>query len=137
LRASFIVSALRAQKPQKVITIMCEQLTILARYTAACYVAQCEHTTIHLCWEHLSVHLCPLDFLTLTHTVADVCARQSASNGKMRLGIGTLTLELLPDDYHPMIALMQRAAVQLQSMSAPLLESGKQRFLLSAGQCLN
>ena len=128
---------IRARSPEKVITTMCTQLTILARHTAACYVAQCEHSTIHLCWEHVSIHLRPLDFLALTHSITELCARQPDHTGKMRLGIGALTLELLPDDYQPMSALMRQVAAQLtpatqlQPLSMPFHEPSKVSFLLN------
>ncbi|MCX6045537.1 MAG: hypothetical protein NT075_10515 [Chloroflexi bacterium] len=85
----------------------------------------------------MSLHLQPTDFLGLTDTISAVLANQLDVNGKLRLGIGRMTLELLPDDYRPLGNLMGHAAAQLPFTPVPLLEPGFQPLLLNTKQCLN
>lgn len=114
---------------------MCEQYVVLAKHTTACYIAQCEHGTLHLCWDHVSVHLRPPAFLALTQTITHLTPTQP--NHKLRLGIGRLTLELLPDDYQPLIALMRCVAAKLLSGSFPHNEPDKHSSILNTGAYLN
>ncbi len=116
---------------------MCKRLNILAQHSPTCYVAQCEHGTVHLCGENISIHLQVNDFLSLTDTISTVRVNQSDANGKLRLGIGRVTLELLPDDYRPLGDLMEQAAMQLSVAAVPVLEYGAQSFLFNTKQCLN
>ena len=116
---------------------MCKRLNILAQHSPTCYIAQCEHSTIHLCWENISIHLQPFDFLSLTDTISAVWANQPDHNGKMRLGIGNLALEVPADDCRPLSELMGRAATQLPLASVPVLEYNAQPFLFHTKQCLN
>lgn len=44
---------------------MCNQLTLLAKAGASRYIAQCEHGTIHVVWDNVSVRLRPEDFQNL------------------------------------------------------------------------
>lgn len=53
---------------------MRRNLTILAKESANRYIAQCEHGTIHLVWDSLSIRLCPGGFFRLAK---HVCARTS------------------------------------------------------------
>ncbi len=45
---------------------MCGKLTLLAKANATRYIAQCEHGTIHIVWDNVSVRLCQADFLSIT-----------------------------------------------------------------------
>jgi hypothetical protein len=51
---------------------MCRNLTILAKESATRYIARCEHGTVHLVWDNLSLRLRPAGFLGLAK---HVCAR--------------------------------------------------------------
>lgn len=48
---------------------MCEQLKILSKANATRYIAQCEHGTIHLVWDNLSLRLPPEDFISIAEQV--------------------------------------------------------------------
>jgi hypothetical protein len=50
-------------------------MTTLAKESATRYIAQCEHGTIHLVWDSLSIRLRPGGFFRLAK---HVCARTSA-----------------------------------------------------------
>jgi hypothetical protein len=51
---------------------MCKNLTFLAKASAERYIAQCEHGTIHLVWDNLSIRLQQGDFVNIT---ADACRK--------------------------------------------------------------
>ena len=114
---------------------MCEQFIVLAKHTSSCYIAQCEHGTLHLCWDHVCVHLRPHDFLALTQTIANLNPNQP--NHKLRLGIGRLTLELLTEDCQPLTALMRCVAAKLLSVSFPHNEPSKPRVVPNPRTYLN
>jgi len=117
---------------------MCEKLTILTEHTAFCTIAQCEHGTVHIHWQHLTIHLCEADFLALTRVVADAYAESPQCPSKMRLGIGDITLEIAKEDCQPMIKLMRRAAAQLTPVVPSLPpDNCTTPFLFSAAQYLN
>jgi hypothetical protein len=108
---------------------MCQQLTILAECSSWRYVGQCEHGTVHLRWDHLTIHLQFNDFLNLYQIIKREAEAKSASKGKMRLGIGSLIIELQADDYQPLIELMQRAQSQLEGGARSRLEFCPRRSL--------
>ncbi len=97
---------------------MCQHLTILAEYSSCRYVGQCEHGTVHLRWDHLTIHLQFNDFLLLYQVIQREAAQKSPSSGKMRLGIGSLIVELQAHDYQPLIDLMQQAESQLEARAS-------------------
>jgi hypothetical protein len=44
---------------------MCQYLNLLTKLEAHRYVGQCEHGTLHLAWDHVTMHLSRADFLRL------------------------------------------------------------------------
>ncbi len=49
---------------------MCNQLTLLAKASASRYIAQCEHGTIHVVWDNVSVRLRPEDFINIAENTS-------------------------------------------------------------------
>lgn len=80
---------------------MCNQITVLARETDARHIAQCEHETLHITWDNVTIRLCPDDFARVADMIED-------AHGKLRDGTGSgkgfqlkmrgLTLAFVPED---------------------------------------
>jgi hypothetical protein len=116
---------------------MCQQLTILAQQDEDHYIAQCEHGTIHLRWEHITVHLQVMDFRALLRVVLQAWEDKPTYSGKMRLGTSSITLEFPPDAHYPLIRLMRKAAARLDDADGGRLERCSRLFPGSTVHYLN
>jgi hypothetical protein len=61
--------------------IMCNQITVLARESETRFIAQCEHETLHIAWDNLTLRLCPADFARVADMVEDAHARLKDGRG--------------------------------------------------------
>jgi hypothetical protein len=116
---------------------MCQQWTILAQQGDVCSIAQCEHGTVHLRWPHLSLHLCPQDFLEFARIVVAAYGERPQPNPKMRLSIDTFTLEVGAKDAQPLLVLIQQATAQLATPVAARFQFETVPSLLSTVQSVN
>lgn len=104
---------------------MCKNMTILAKENAARYIAQCEHRTIHLVWDSLSIRLCPAGFLRLAN---HICTRTATlieqDEGKgIGLKLHTIGVRFPPETLATLSDLMNLAALQMEKSTGALNES--------------
>jgi len=132
-----VLSVACAPEQKKAITAMCQQFTLLYELSSTRYVAQCEHGTVHLRWEAISIHLSPTDFFALHQLVAEVHAQQTTDNGKLRLGIGNVTLEFRAEDCPVFLGLLRRTVAQLTPAPSPILGLCPQHAVLPTVHSLN
>ncbi|MCB0064770.1 MAG: hypothetical protein KDE19_21750 [Caldilineaceae bacterium] len=102
---------------------MCNAFTMLVATSDWRYVAQCEHKTVHLRWDHLTISLPPQSFLTLARQILrEVAGAQplrptsdATVNGQssLRLRLHTVLLEFSATDLPVLTELMQQAIQQL------------------------
>jgi hypothetical protein len=110
---------------------VCQHLTLLVEHDQRCYVAQCEHGTLHLVWRRSTMQFHPSEFRHIAgslerwstnadqHIVEDSCVRlfQQPSGGVQLwlCGVGML-LTLL--EVHTLIIMLCTAALQLDREQA-------------------
>ena len=100
---------------------MCQKQTILALERAGRYIAQCEHGTIHIIWDNLTIRLRPADFDQFAGMVENAYARiqsQSSPNGVFRLRMRGVLLEFPPEDLELLEELTCLATVQMNRHGA-------------------
>jgi hypothetical protein len=73
---------------------MCKKLVILAKENVSRYIAQCEHGTIHLVWDNLSVRLYPEDLIRIVDQVQTAAGHPLGANQKRGFKIKMRELEL-------------------------------------------
>jgi hypothetical protein len=61
---------------------MCNRVTVLAQENDARYIAQCEHETLHIAWDNVTIRLSPADFARVADMVKD-------AHGKLGDGPGS------------------------------------------------
>lgn len=97
---------------------MCKHLTMLAKENVRRYIAQCEHGTIHLMWDNLSLRLRPADFLDIVERIQtneDWLGQEKAKGfGFVLRGI---ELKILPETLTTMRNLMVLAVLQMNTPS--------------------
>jgi len=125
---------------------MCNELTHLAQQGDWRYIAQCEHQTVHLRWDHLTLSLPPTAFLQLgaqiikacegtmfpTSVAADVTPLTTATDDAssptakqpLRLRVNTVTLEIPAAELADLVALLQRARAQLHQAPSRAKSTG-------------
>lgn len=94
---------------------MCKHLTILAKASATRYVAQCEHGTVHLIWDNLSLRLPPSGFIKLAeqiYTQTDGLLGQDQKTG-FGLRMRGIELKVYPQALSVLRSLMGLAMLQM------------------------
>ncbi|MCC9074849.1 hypothetical protein FKZ61_001790 [Litorilinea aerophila] len=100
---------------------MCQQMWMLAEQSHTRYVSQCEHGTVHLVWDGVSVHLAPEAFARLSGHLLRLAAQAEAQvagagvveAGQCRLQIGSLSVGIPLQELASMAALVATAASSL------------------------
>jgi hypothetical protein len=100
---------------------MCQNRTVLALESAGRYIAQCEHGTIHIFWDNLTIRLRSDDFGQLADVIDDAVARlplqQKQSQG-LRLRLRGVLLEFSAEDLITLDELASLAALQMRRPGA-------------------
>jgi hypothetical protein len=107
---------------------MCNVFTMLVEQSDWRYVAQCEHKTVHLRWDHLTISLPPQSFLALARQIiqnvrgerplARTVVSAATPQTPLRLRLNTVALEFTATDLPALLELVQ-AATQRLTPSAP------------------
>jgi hypothetical protein len=110
---------------------VCQHLTRLVERAQRCYVAQCEHGTIHLVWRRTALQFHSSEFLGIAQTLkcwstsddlditGDSCVRlYQRSSGWMQLWLCGVGLNLAPLEVHALIVMVSAAALQLRRAQA-------------------
>jgi hypothetical protein len=95
---------------------MCRNLIILAQESATRYIAQCEHGTVHIVWDNLSIRLRPADFVRL---VENACTRAGNlmdhdERKGFRLRMHGIGIEFPPETLANLRDLMCLAVLQME-----------------------
>lgn len=104
---------------------MCNTFDMLVELNDWRYIAQCEHKTVHLRWDHLTISLPPCAFLQLArHILAEATAHSVSSSQsrntpaahlqpKLRLRLNTVLVEFAHAELLTLRSLLQRALALL------------------------
>ena len=95
---------------------MCNRRIVLALESANRYISQCEHGTVSIVWDNLTVRLCPADFAQVVGMVEDACSGMFDPTGPrngLRLRLGGVLLVFSPEDLWLLQELMSLAIVQM------------------------
>jgi len=107
---------------------MCNEFHMLVEENDWRYIAQCEHKTIHLRWDHLTISLPPHAFAQFARNILEESARHrelatvaTNPNAKatLRLRLNTVLVEFTGTDLLALRPLLQRAIERLTN-DAPL-----------------
>jgi hypothetical protein len=105
---------------------MCRNLTILAKESATRYIARCEHGTVHLVWDNLSIRLRPADFVRLTENACtragNLMDRDDEKKG-FRLRMHGIGIEFPPETLATLRDLMCVAVLQMEKPTGACNES--------------
>lgn len=118
---------------------MCNQLTYLAAEGSYRYVACCEHGTIHLSWERVTLHWHPKDFVQIARFLETAVphVQQSGSygdpdhfihqepNGYLQVWLAGTGFYLSPGDFESLVQITRVAARNLQSLGQRILQGRK------------
>jgi hypothetical protein len=107
---------------------MCNQLIMLAELDERRYIAQCEHGTIHVGWDMITLHLTRSYFLELAKAIQyplphdeQVLAQTSwfrltrNKRKHLSLRIGQAELHLLPQDFQFLSQMMLRSCAVVEA----------------------
>lgn len=110
---------------------MCQHLTLLLKQDQRCYVAQCEHGTIHLVWRRTALQFHLSEFLRIArtlecwstsdepHIMDDSCVRLfQQPSGWIQLWLCGVGLNIAPLEVHTLIVMMCAAVLQLHRAQA-------------------
>ncbi len=94
---------------------MCKHLTMLAKESTTRYIARCEHGSVHVVWDNLSIRLRPADFVRLAERV---CTRTGGlPDQDERRGLGLkmheIGIQFFPETMPVLRELMCLALMQL------------------------
>ena len=104
---------------------MCNEFHMLVEQSDWRYIAQCEHKTVHLRWDHLTISLSPHAFRQLAGQILDaspaVCSRSTSDNvttpkqpqPTLRLRLNTVLLEFPASDLPLLRDLLRQARALL------------------------
>ncbi|HEY4034375.1 MAG TPA: hypothetical protein VGL94_10470 [Ktedonobacteraceae bacterium] len=127
---------------------MCQYLNLLTKLEAHRYVGQCEHGTLHLAWDHVTMHLSRADFLRLADILQTLPSDEESfiakaasfslscdSHGGMYLWIGRTGLYLSLYDFlilSEMIYLSARLLISASAAKSPSsLNLGQYRLVVA------
>jgi hypothetical protein len=99
---------------------MCNKQSILALESAARYIAQCEHKTVHVVWDLLALRFRPADFAQFAGIVEDAYTRMldRSDPGRFRLLIKGIGLSFSSTDLVVLRELTCLAAIELGHVDA-------------------
>ncbi len=104
---------------------MCNEFTMLVQASDWRYIAQCEHQTVHLRWDHLTISLPPHAFRQLAGQILDASPAVRTPSGSdkvtapkqpqptLRLRLNTVLLEFPASDFARLRALLTDASALL------------------------
>jgi hypothetical protein len=113
---------------------MCDKVTVLAKAGATRYVARCEHGTVHVVWDNVSLRLSGADFIRITQ---DACTRAQSlrADGKgeevanfsqegLHFNLKTVTVTFEPNAMPLLRDLMCLAALNMDESYDTLRRAG-------------
>jgi hypothetical protein len=106
---------------------MCDKVTVLAKANATRYVARCEHGTVHVVWDNVSLRLSGADFIRITQ---DACTRaqslRAGGEGKegLHFSLKTVRVKFEPDAMLLLRDLMCLAALNMDESYDTHLRAG-------------
>lgn len=117
---------------------MCRYLTLLAKSSDIRYIAQCEHSTIHLVWHHATLQFRSADVCRLASVITHWNSSEAPTSlsdsfirlfrleqGGTQLWLGGIGLYLALQDLPAFAEMLQAAAVRLADATIGAME-GKQ-----------
>jgi hypothetical protein len=100
---------------------MCNKRVTLATESATRYIAQCEHGTVHIVWDNLSLRLHPSDFVRVAGLIDDACSDMVdplRPDTGFRLNIQGVLLVFSPRDMALLHKVTQLAVEQMSQWGA-------------------